>query len=558
MATARAHPSPWHHPRHYYTTLGPPSACIVVARVAGWGRVGPCGRHAGSPTVLPVPRDHHNERSPAHQAERASALESLPFDGFELYCQQGPPASTQPPRATTSGMTTPSPNDSTVGTQGWWGPCGCQVGWLLPILFALFFFIIPAPLAHAANNGRIFGQLLNGTNHNAPVVGQSVTLQMAQGDNARDLATIKTDAHGGFAFNGLATDKTLNYAIYTRYQGAQYYTSLIDLSIKTVQQINLTVYEATTSTDQIAIVQATVLLHQPDAQVGVLSISEVFFFKNVGTSTYVGSLNASSRVPIYRGPSAGRPIDRARPNALLFTLPPGARNLSLDKGFDGYQAIQVDRGFASDAALPPGTSQFIFSFELPYATSNYDLSYDIVYPTVQFSLLLPPSVNLNSNTLTSAGLITADQHPYRLFQAKDLLAGAHIQTQLQGLPVTQTSPLNQRNIWLIVAVLLALAILSATWFLLRSTRRSQSNRKHNKKSQATPRSRPEKTQVIANDDMQSRQQALLQELLDLDKAYEAGKLKKAPYQERRAKTKARLRALMSEAAEKTAKSKGGV
>ncbi len=92
MATARAHPSPWHHPRHYYTTLGPPSPCIVVARVAEWGRVGPCGRHAGSPTVLPVPRHNHDQRSPAHQAERASAVESLPFDGFEWYCPCGCPA----------------------------------------------------------------------------------------------------------------------------------------------------------------------------------------------------------------------------------------------------------------------------------------------------------------------------------------------------------------------------------------------------------------------------------------------------------------------------------
>ena len=49
----------------------------------------------------------------------------------------------------------------------------------------------------------------------------------------------------------------------------------------------------------------------------------------------------------------------------------------------------------------------------------------------------------------------------------------------------------------------------------------------------------------------SQQQALLRELLELDKAYEAGKLKKAAYQERRAKTKARLRALMSEEKAKT-------
>jgi hypothetical protein len=43
-----------------------------------------------------------------------------------------------------------------------------------------------------------------------------------------------------------------------------------------------------------------------------------------------------------------------------------------------------------------------------------------------------------------------------------------------------------------------------------------------------------------------KEQALLQELLDLDKAFEAGKMSKAVYQERRAKTKARLRALLSE------------
>jgi hypothetical protein len=39
---------------------------------------------------------------------------------------------------------------------------------------------------------------------------------------------------------------------------------------------------------------------------------------------------------------------------------------------------------------------------------------------------------------------------------------------------------------------------------------------------------------------------LLQELLDLDKAFEAGKLSKAVYQERRTKTKARLRNLLKE------------
>ena len=426
-------------------------------------------------------------------------------------------------------------------------------------LALVFAFLLPIPPAQAAASGRIYGQLLDGTKKNAPVVGQNVTLQMAQGNNAQDMANVKTDAHGSFAFNALDTAKTINYAVYTRYQGAQYYTNLIDLSTKAVQQVNLTVYEATSSSASIAIVQATVLLHEPDAQGGVLSISEVFFFKNVGTYTYVGSLDAS----------------KGKPNALLFALPPHARNVTLDQGFNGYQTLQVDKGFATTAALPPGTSQFIFSYELPYAAATYNLNYDVVYPTVQLSLLAPTDVNVKSSTLVSKGLITADQRPYRLYQAKDLLAGTAIQAQLQSLPIVQSAPapLNQSNIWLIVGLLLMLAILAVTWFLYRFTRRPASRHPAwgagipiyrgatvkgsrsssvKKRSSAPPAAPDHSEDTMEGQEekpgvaIHSQQQALLRELLELDKAYEAGKLKKVAYQDRRAKTKARLRALMNE------------
>ncbi|HET8854085.1 MAG TPA: hypothetical protein VFN02_16330, partial [Ktedonobacteraceae bacterium] len=191
--------------------------------------------------------------------------------------------------------------------------------------------------------------------------------------------------------------------------------------------------------------------------------------------------------------------------------------------------------------------------------SNYNFRYEVIYPTVQLSLLVPPDLNVNSSTLTSAGLITADQHPYRLFQAKDLLAGTHIQAQLQGLPVPQSQsspgPLNQNTTWLIVAILLMLAILTITWFILRSTRRDRDQRRRGRLI-APSADLSARGNGTANDNLPGQQQDLLQELLDLDEAYAAGKLKKSLYQERRAKTKARLRALMAETGEKTAKSKG--
>ena len=87
-------------------------------------------------------------------------------------------------------------------------------------------------------------------------------------------------------------------------------------------------------------------------------------------------------------------------------------------------------------------------------------------------------------------------------------------------------------------------VVFVTWFLYRSAHRPASRKKRPQQKQHTQRqsknvSVPPKTDKTA-------EQALLQELLDLDKAFEGGKITKAAYQERRAKTKARLRALMSE------------
>jgi hypothetical protein len=399
------------------------------------------------------------------------------------------------------------------------GACPRPGGWVraltLTIFVTLVLFLSPLQAsAHAiTNTGRIYGQLLDGTKRNAPVAGQSVTLQMAQGDNARDLTHVSTDARGMFSFTGLNTDKTINYALYTLYQGAQYYTDLIDLSTRPTQQINLTVYDATTSIANIAIVQANVLIDKADAQSNLITLSENYIFENLGFTTYVGSLQAHG----------------SKPNALRFSLPKNARNVSLRSGFDGYQVIQVDSGFATDAAVPPGMSQFAFSFQVPYTTSSYDFSYTVVYPTVNLSLLVPLNIHASSAAMDSQGPVNANQRTFQQFNAKKLLADTQIHVQMDGLPVSQQSanpqPLNQKMLWIILVILFMLSIVSVTWFIYRISRR-QAAKSQSQTSQAS-------------------RKTLLQELLQLDKAYEAGTIKKSEYDERRSRTKAELRSLMS-------------
>ena len=404
-------------------------------------------------------------------------------------------------------------------------------------------FVWASPTVHAGSVGRISGQLLDGSAKNAALAGQRVTLQMAQGKDARDLSSAVTDGRGSFAFGGLSTDKTISYAVYIRYQGAQYTSAIISLDTKPAQQVKLVVYEATTSMANIAIVRATILLHSADRQKGIIPVSELFIFRNLDARSYVGSLDAS----------------HGKPNALRFSLPHTARNVSLGKGFDGYTAIQVDSGFASNAAIPPGDSQFAFTFDMSYTTSSYDFNYTVVYPTVLLAYLVPPEIQASSDTLTSQGPVNTQQQSYKLLQAKALLANKEVHVQLDGLPVlpivasTPAPASSQAGApWLVIALLLMAGILLITGLVYRSTRRrvlpvsSKKGSVGRKGPKQQVVSKQKAAPVKVEHKARESEKALLQELLELDKTYEAGKMKKVVYQERRAKIKAQLRVLMGE------------
>ena len=390
-----------------------------------------------------------------------------------------------------------------------------------------------ARLSNPSSTGQIGGQVLDGSQNNRPVANQSVTLQLApQNGAARDLITLTTDAQGHYTFNALQADSTVQYAVYTLYQGAQYVTDLIDLSKNANQQVNLTVYDATTSTTNLAVVQTTILLDKPDPQTGLLSVSEDFFFENLSNNTYVGSLDAS----------------QGKPNALLFNLPDGARLLNLGTGFDGYRAIQVNTGFASNAAVPPGTSRFSFSFKVPYTGKNYHFAYTPVYPTVAFELLTPTSLLTTPKGLSAQGPKNTKNGTYELFSTQTIRGNQIVQADLAGLPVpvkAATSPdqgtINPLLLWLVALLILLLALAGIGGYFY-NTRRQQRARTRQK---ATTRKRDTPT-TSKKSATPADKESLLRELLELDQAYEVGKLKKAAYQDQRERLKTRLRNLMSE------------
>jgi len=394
---------------------------------------------------------------------------------------------------------------------------------MLSLLACALWLILPGASVGALPTvaGHLSGQVLDGSRQNAPLAHQRVTLQLAEGTTARDLLSLTTDARGRYAFGGLQSAAPARYAIYTLYQGAQYVSDLIDLGKQQVQQVNLTVYDATSSPANLAVVQTSLLLDKPNPQSGLLTISQDLFFENLGLTTYVGKLDAS----------------HGRPNALLFALPPGARFLTLAAGFDGYSTIQVEGGFASNAAVPPGTSEFSFSFQVPYTGRRYNFSYQAFYPTLSLTLLTPINLLTTPQGLTSRGPTSTGSGTYQLFQAKQLRAHSSVGAQLSGLPaqLQSTSPVfDERLLWLVallVGLLVTGALLGYRWF----ARRGPARRTGSQRTDLASR----RQQGVA-----ASREALLREMLELDQTYEAGTLEKAAYRERRARVKARLRTLM--------------
>ena len=420
---------------------------------------------------------------------------------------------------------------------------------IVMLLVSLFGLSALSSVAHASalsNNGRIYGQLLNGTRKNAPVAGQKVTLQMAEGITAIDLDTVTTDARGNFSFPNLSTGSSISYSAYTSYEGAQYNTSLTGLAKKPTLHENLTVYDATSSTAKIAIVQSTVLLQAANTQKNIIPVSELLIFRNLTDRTYIGSLKASQGMP----------------NALRFTLPHTANNLVLGTGFNGYQAAQIPGGFASNAAVPPGDTQFSFTFDMPYSIANYDLDYQVLYPTVRLSMLVPTSIHAASDTLKAQGPQTAGQQVYDLFTGTALLPGKTLDLLLDGLPVSSPFPSSSPSatadatpgwLYLFVAIAIMALIVLFTLIIARATRAKMPTSKANRSRNARRRRHVETSLVGVRARAKSKQsvemdseERLLQQMLELDNAYEAGKVKKSEYEQRRAKLKARLRVVMGE------------
>ena len=261
------------------------------------------------------------------------------------------------------------------------------------------------------------GTVRNGTVGGGDVSGQPVMLHRVGVSRLEDISTT-TDESGAFRFDEVEYDPDLRYGVSVRYQDAVYGTD-IDLSDGSPDHVELTVYDATHDDTIVSAASASLLLASADGSDQTVGALEIIRLANRSDRAYV--------------PGSGVM------ELLRFGLPPGATDLTLDTFLIGADYVQVDRGFALLASVPPGEHEVMFSYRFPYESERFALSKTYRYGAEKLRILAPEEVvSISSEMLGSPEPVQIGERQYQVIEAEGLERGASISLNLDGLPLTTT------------------------------------------------------------------------------------------------------------------------
>ena len=280
-------------------------------------------------------------------------------------------------------------------------------------LVCLAFMVDAASLKAQPESRTVEGVVVSGTAGESDMFGQIVTLHRVTAAGFDDITTL-TDDTGAFRFKDIEYDPSTRYGVSVRYQDAIYGTDL-DMSTGSPPPVTLTVYEGTHDDSIVSASDASLLLASADASDRTLAALEIITLVNHSDMAYV--------------PGAGVM------ELLRFGLPPEATELSLDTRLIGADFIQVDRGFALLASVPPGEHEIMFSYRFPYQGETFTLDKSYRYGAESLRILAPEEVvSISVEGLGEPERVMIGERQYRVLETKGLPREETLSLELDGLP----------------------------------------------------------------------------------------------------------------------------
>ncbi|MXY21295.1 MAG: hypothetical protein F4Y49_08175 [Dehalococcoidia bacterium] len=352
------------------------------------------------------------------------------------------------------------------------------------------------------------GVVVSGTAGDSDMFGQVVTLHRVTAAGFDDITTI-TDDTGAFRFENIKYDPSTRYGVSVRYQDAIYGTDL-EMSTGSPPPVRLTVYEATHDDSIVSASSASLLLASAEASDRTLAALEIITLVNHSDMAYVPGTGVME--------------------LLRFGLPPEATELSLDTRLIGADFIQVDRGFALLASVPPGEHEIMFSYRFPYPGETFTLDKSYRYGAESLRILAPEEVvSISVEGLGKPERVMIGERQYRVLEAEGLSRGESLSLELDGLPtpgVTDRVGNSLSGIRFQFAAPVALGVLMVALLAYGAIWKTKGQRRE-----------------AATSETYSERAVIFRMISDLTDSYESGEISDEEYRQRLMVLNARLTAL---------------
>ena len=267
-----------------------------------------------------------------------------------------------------------------------------------------------------ATAGVIRGRVLNGTTDEA-VTGVEVILKRYEENQEQEQQKVLSDAQGVFSFASLDRRRRYSYILEIVYQGVEYYSPRLVFPDQSAEiPVEMTVYETTTSDQELSVVMHHILIEPRE---GALWVQEVMIVENRAKRAYVGSQEVSPD----------------KKETLRVSLPSQAQDLELLQGLMSCCVISTDDGFVDTMAIRPGRKEVVFAYQVSYKLSSVELVRRLSLRTASLDVFLPAKgIQVAGEPLQYAGLMGEPGKQFLHFSGKDLAGGTQVVLKLSGLP----------------------------------------------------------------------------------------------------------------------------
>ena len=310
----------------------------------------------------------------------------------------------------------------------------------------------------------ISGQVVNGTEGGeSPAELTVFVLVIDESEEAIiERAETVTENDGAFA---LDVAKVSGPRFYRVVVDDGIYTPYVDvLPDDADDEITLTVYDSTTSLEEISVTTYSMVIPVIDGSASVLGVLAAVNLVNAGDTVYIADLTDPALTGF---------------KLLRFNLPEGYQELTVESDLPSGNVMEISTGFAISNPVPPGEYNMVISYTASLDDGEFIYPFRLPFGAESVSILIPEESGVVSGQgLQQVETVTIGDESYVKYEGSNYERSSELGIVITGLPkpdfqsqVLEFFESVQFRIALIVSV--ALAMIAIVAYVVFASRRHQ-------------------------------------------------------------------------------------